>query len=198
MYASVFMQQILITSSVLLASISSFVYFIAILKGQAKPHRTTRLVFLVISTVTTFSLFVQGNQVAVWLAGISMLQSLIIFSLSIKYGMGGWSKLDIFCLFTALVGITAWQLTQNPIIALYFAIGADFIGIVPTLMKTFHYPKTEVWTFYFLDVCAGICNLLATEKLVFDQYLYPFYIIVVNLIMVLLVVRPHLFSPGKK
>ena len=192
------MQNVLITASVLLASLSSFVYFIAILKGQAKPHRTTRLVFLVISTVTTFSLFVQGNQVAVWLAGISMLQSLIIFSLSIKYGMGGWSKLDIFCLFTALVGITAWQLTQNPIIALYFAIGADFIGIVPTLMKTFHYPKTEVWTFYFLDVCAGICNLLATEKLVFDQYLYPFYIIVINLIMVLLVVRPNMLSRGKK
>lgn len=192
------MQNVLITASVLLASLSSFVYFIAILKGQAKPHRTTRLVFLVISTVTTFSLFVQGNQVAVWLAGISMLQSLIIFSLSIKYGMGGWSKLDIFCLFTALVGIIAWQLTQNPIIALYFAIGADFIGIVPTLMKTFHYPKTEVWTFYFLDVCAGICNLLATEKLVFDQYLYPFYIIVINLIMVLLVVRPNMLSRGKK
>lgn len=186
------MQNILITASVLLASLSSFVYFIAIFKGQAKPHRTTRLVFLVISTLTTLSLLAQGNQVAVWLSGISTFQSVIIFSLSIKFGMGGWSKLDIFCLFTALAGIVAWQLTQNPLTALYFAIGADFIGIVPTLIKTYHFPKTEVWTFYFLDVCAGICNLLATEKLVFDQYLYPLYIIMINLIMVLLVIRNHL------
>ncbi|MCA9373139.1 hypothetical protein KC921_03530 [Candidatus Woesebacteria bacterium] len=191
------MQQILIAASVFLASLSSFVYFIAILRGQAKPHRTTRLVFLVITTLTTLSLLAQGNQVAVWLSGISTLQSMIIFGLSIKYGMGGWSKLDIFCLLTALAGIAAWQLTKNPLVALYFAIGADFIGILPTIIKTYHFPKTEVWTFYFLDVCAGICNVMATQNLVFDQYLYPVYIIAINLVMVFLVVRPSLARPKK-
>lgn len=185
------LQQILIGASVFLASLSSFVYFIAILRGQAKPHRTTRLVFLVITLLTTISLLAQGNQVAVWLAGISTLQSMVIFGLSIKYGMGGWSRLDLVCLITALIGIAAWQLTKSPLFALYFAIAADFIGILPTIIKTYHLPKTEVWTFYFIDICAGICNVLATKNLVFDQYLYPVYIIAINTVMVLLVVWPR-------
>lgn len=192
------MKNIFITTSVFLGFVSSFVYFIAILKGNAKPHRTTRLVFLLISTLTTFSLFAQGNRVAVWLAAISTFQSVIIFRLSLKYGMGGWSKTDIFCLLMAFVGIAFWQFTKNPLTALYFAIGADFIGVVPTLIKTYHFPHTEVWTFYFLDVCAGIFNLLATEKFILNQYLYPLYIIIINLTVVFLIIKPRLTTWNKK
>lgn len=185
-------KDILTAVSVLLASISTFVYIVAILKGEAKPHRTTRLVFLVITTLTTVALFAQGNQVAVWLAGVSMFQSILIFLLSLKYGMGGRSKTDVICLLLALLGVVFWQVTKNPVIALYFAIGADFAGIIPTLIKTYRQPDTEVWTFYFLDVCAGVFNLLASEKFVFNQFLYPFYIILINLSIVFLVKRPDI------
>lgn len=184
------MKNIFITTSVILGLISSFVYFIAILKGEAKPHRTTRLVFLFISALTTFSLFAQGNRVALWLSAVSTFQSIIIFLLSIKYGMGGRSKTDIMCLLTAFVGIVSWQLTKDPTLALYFAIAADFIGVVPTLIKTYHFPHTEIWTFYFLDVCAGVFNLLATNIFAINQFLYPLYIIAINLIVVLLIIRP--------
>src|SRR5665811_1165536 len=155
------MKDIFITTSVILGLISSFVYFIAILKGEARPHRTTRLVFLLISTLITLALFAQGNRVAVWLSAVSTFQSVVIFLLSIKYGMGGRSKTDIFCLLIAFIGIASWQLTKDPLIALYFAIAADFTGIVPTLIKTYHFPHTEVWIFYFLDVCA--CLLYTSD-----------------------------------
>lgn len=192
------MKNIFLSTSVILGLISSFVYFIAILKGEAKPHRTTRLVFLFISSLTTLSLFAQGNRVALWLSAVSTFQSVVIFLLSIKYGMGGRSKTDIFCLLTACIGIVSWQLTKNPITALYFAILADFIGVVPTLIKTYHFPKTEVWTFYFLDVCAGIFNLLATNKFTVNQFLYPLYIIVINLIVVFLIKRNVVNISGKR
>ncbi len=186
------MKDILTAVSVILASISTLVYIIAILKGEAKPHRTTRLVFLVITTLTTLALFAQGNRVAIWLAGISMVQSVIIFLLSLKYGMGGWSKTDLLCLLLAMIGIGVWQWTKDPVLALYFAIGADFAGVIPTLIKTYHLPETEVWTFYFLDVCAGIFNFLASEKFVFNEFLYPFYIILINLLVVFLIKRKKL------
>jgi hypothetical protein len=183
------MKDIFIAISVILGLISSFVYFVAILKGQAKPHRTTRLVFLFISALTTLSLFAQENRVAVWLSAVSTFQSVIIFLLSLKYGMGGRSKTDILCLVMAIIGIISWQITKNPLTALYFAIAADFIGIVPTLIKTYRLPHTEVWTFYVLDVFAATFNFLATEKFTINQYLYPFYIILINLTIVLLIKR---------
>ncbi|MBI5123048.1 hypothetical protein HZA75_04280 [Candidatus Roizmanbacteria bacterium] len=183
------MSSIFITISVILGLVSSFVYFIAILKGEAKPHRTTRLVFLFISALTTFSLFAQGNRVALWLSAVSTFQSVVIFLLSLKYGMGGRSKTDILCLLIAFVGIASWQLTKDPTSALYFAIAADFTGIIPTLIKTYHFPYTEVWTFYFLDVCAGIFNIIATKTFTFSQFIYPLYIITINLFIVFLIKR---------
>ena len=157
------MPNIFILISVVLALISPIVYSVAILKGEAKPHRTTRFVLLLITSLTTASLFVQGNRVAIYLAGVSTLQSIIVFILSIKRGMGGWSKSDISCLVFALIGIIFWQITKNPAIALYFAIGADFIGMIPAIIKTYHFPETEIWSFFALDVFAAIFSLLALK-----------------------------------
>lgn len=186
------MKDIFITISVILGLLSSFVYFIAILKGQARPHRTTRFVFLFITALTTLSLFAQGNRVALWLSAVSTFQSIVIFGLSMKYGMGGRSKTDILCLVMALIGIVSWQVTKSPLMALYFTIAADFTGIIPTLIKTYRFPHTEVWTFYTLDVIAASFNLLATKEFIVSQYLYPFYIILINLVVVLLIIRPNL------
>jgi riboflavin synthase len=43
------------------------------------------------------------------------LQSIIIFILSIKHGMGGRTKIDILCLLVAWIGILIRKLTNNPV-----------------------------------------------------------------------------------
>ncbi len=183
------MKSIFIIVSSLLALISPFVYAKAIFNKEAKPHRTTRLILLIISSLATLSLFAQKDTVAIWLAGVSTLQSIFIFILSIKYGMGGWSKTDLLCLIIAFSGIILWQTTKNPSIALYASIIADFTGMIPTLIKTFRFPETEVWTFYTLDVCAALLSLLAVKSFAVQQFSYPLYIVIINLLMVILALR---------
>ncbi|MCR4329179.1 MAG: hypothetical protein NUV65_01380 [Candidatus Roizmanbacteria bacterium] len=185
------MQHIFILISSTIALISPIVYSIAIFKGKAKPHRTTRLVLLIITSLTTASLFAQHNTVAIYLAAVLTLQSIAIFILSIKYGMGGWGKTDVLCLLLALLGILLWKITDNPRIALYFAIGADFTGVIPTILKTYRLPHTEVWTYYMLGIFAALFSLMAIKVWVVDQYAYPVYIMLINLIIVLLVIRPQ-------
>ncbi len=175
-----------------LALVSPIVYSRAILKGEAKPHRTTRFVLLLITALTTASLFAQHNSVAIWLAGVSTIQAILIFGLSIKYGMGGWAKTDILCLVIALLGILLWKTTNNPVLALYSAIAADFTGMIPALIKTYRFPDTEVWSFYLLDVFAAGFSLLALKFWTPQEYSYPLYIMVINSIMVLFIVRPKL------
>lgn len=184
------MTTILIFISSLLALISPVVYIRAILKGEAKPHRTTRLVLLTVTILATISLLAQQDRVAVWLAGVSALQSIAIFILSIKYGMGGWEKKDILCLLIALIGIILWQTTKNPSIALFASIIADFTGMIPALIKTYKFPETEVWTFYALDIIAGILSFLAVKSFSIQQIVYPIYIALINMAMVILIFRP--------
>lgn len=181
-----------IVLSSIFALISPLTYVRAIVAGHARPHRTTRFVLLLITTLTTAALFAAGDRVAIWLAAISTLQSIVIFSLSIKYGMGGWSRADLACLTIALGGILLWQITQNPVLALYCAIAADFVGMIPTLVKTYFEPHTEVATFFALDVVAAFFSLCALSVWNVQDYSYPLYIMCINLCMVTLVIRGRL------
>lgn len=189
------MQNIFLILSSILAFISYLVYIIAIFKKEAKPHRTTRFVLFIITALATASLFAQKNQVAIWLTGIFAFNSFIIFILSLKYGMGGWEKTDIVCLIIALIGIGLWKFTKSPSLALYASIAADFTGVVPTLIKTYHFPKTEVWTFFAIDAVAALFNLMAIKNWALVEFAYPLYIIFTDFTIVLLILRPQ---PDKK
>ncbi len=179
-----------IVASTLLVFISPIVYIRAIFQGRAKPHRTTRLTILATTVLGTASLLAQHDQVAVWLAGASALQALVIFSLSLKFGMGGWAKSDLLCLIIAAIGIVAWQTTTNPIFGLLASIFADLAGMVPTLIKTYRLPKTEIVTFYLLDTVAGLFSLFAVKTWTFQEFGYPLYIFAINFLVALLVLRP--------
>ena len=185
------MDKIFIIISSLLALISPVIYAKAILKGEAKPHRTTRLVLLLITSLATASLFAQHNTVAIWLAGVSTLQAIVIFALSIKHGMGGWAKSDMICLVIALLGIGLWQTTKQPTLALYAAIAADFTGMVPALIKTYKFPKTEIWSFFLLDTFAAIFSLMAIKVWTLEEFSFPLYLVLINFAMVLLIVSPR-------
>ena len=184
------MRIILILLSSFLALVSPFIYAQAILKGKAKPHRTTRFVLLLITSLATASLFAQHDTVAIWLAAVSLFQSVLLFIFSIKYGMGGWGKIDILCLIVALLGIILWQTSKDPSLGLYASIAADCIGMVPALIKTYRFPKTEIWTSYAIDISAATLSLLAVKSFSLQQFSYPLYLVIINLLMVIFVIRP--------
>jgi hypothetical protein len=175
--------------SAVLALIAPILYARAILRGDAKPHRTTRFVLLIITILTAASIVAQNNHVAIWLAGASALQSILIFVLSIKHGLGGRAKSDIVCLLVALLGIILWQVTNRPVLALYFAILADFTGMIPAILKTYRRPETELWTYFALDVVAGLLTLIASKHWTVQDISYPLYILLINALMVVIILR---------
>ncbi len=177
------MHAILIAISVLIVIYANIVYSIAILKGEARPHRTTRFVVLLIELLTVSTLYAQGNTTAIYLSGIYTICSLVLFGLSIKYGMGGWEKSDLICLGIAVLGIVMWKLTNNPFLGLCFSILADFAGCVPALIKTYKHPETEVWTFYGIGLLAIVINMMAIEHWTISEVIYPVYVAIINILM---------------
>lgn len=168
---------------------SPFLYVKSILKGEAKPHRTTRFVILTTTILTTLALFAAHDRVAIWLSVISTLQAIVIFILSLKHGMGGWAKTDILCLVMALIGIVAWKITTNPVYGLYFGILADLMGEIPTLIKTYRFPKTEIWSFYAIDTIAAGFNMLALSQVTLQHIAYPMYLFCINGLIFMLIFK---------
>jgi hypothetical protein len=176
-------QTTLIVISSILALISPVVYSRGILKGEVRPHRTTRFVLLVISALAAATLFAAGDRVALWLAVIALIQAVFIFALSIRRGMGGWSPSDLLCLAVALIGIVLWQITSNPLLGLFFAIGADFMGMIPAIIKTYRDPNTEIISFFLIDVFASMFTLAALSAWTAGAVAYPLYILFINACM---------------
>lgn len=191
------MTNVLIVLSSILALISYIVYISAIIKGKARPHRTTRFVLVLITGLATASLFAQGSNVVVWLSGVLAFGCFIIFALSIKYGIGGWAKTDILCLIIALFGIIFWKITSNPTFALFASIISDLAGQIPMLIKTYRFPETEVWTFYFLDVLAAVLSILAITRFTYQEFSYPLYIVFIDTLTIILILRKKIIPNFK-
>lgn len=186
------MELFLIWASNILVFTSYLTYEWAMLKGRAKPHRTTRLVLLVITALGFFSSLAQGNTAVAWFLGVCSVQSLVMFLMSIKYGYGGWEKIDIVCLVIATVGIVLWKTTSNPILGVYSAVVADLVGMVPALIKTYRLPDTEYWLTYVFDLSAIVLTTIAVTGGAFNDYLYPVYLLAVNGLMLFFILRPKL------
>lgn len=167
--------------------ISQSIGIYAILKGGYKPARMTRFIYLLMTLLIIGVLFAQGSYDALILACVQGIGTIIIFALSLKYGMGGTSKLDKVTLAGFLISLVVWKITSNPTLALYLSILTDLIGFVPTFAKTWNFPDTEDWRFYFSDVLAGLFSLLSLTILTIENIVFPLYIFALNLFAVILI-----------
>jgi hypothetical protein len=178
---------VLISSIVCLSAYS--IYAIKIINRKVIPHRVTRIVIVIITALQTAALFAQKSNISVWFSAVILLGSISIFLLSIKYGVGGESKIDTICLLIALLGIFLWWVTDIPFIALICSISAGLTGFIPTIIKTYKSPESESFIFFSLFIIAGICNIVAMKKWSAEELAYPIYIIFINSLISLLVIR---------
>jgi len=188
------MQQIFALISSVIMAFGYILYIRQILAGKVKPHRTTRLVIFIVVVIASTSLLAQGSTITIWLFAASSLFCFILFLLSLKYGMGGWEPIDVISLMIAICGIVLWKATSNPTVAIVASVVADASGIIPTLIKTYRHPQTEDWRFWGITILAAGVNLISIQRWTPGEYLYPLYLVVINAVMVLLIVRPKIAS----
>lgn len=174
-----------------LVAFASFpVYIASIIRGETRPERATYAIWSFINIVTFFSYVASGAHDTIWVLLAYMLGQLTIFALSFKYGQGGSSRLDIVCLSLAVMAIVLWIMTRNPLSALYLSIFAEFMGLVPTIKKSYLYPNTESKLAWFIGFAGSALNLLAITTFVWHIALYPLYVFLGDFIIVVLLFRP--------
>ena len=183
-------RNILIVVGALLPLISSIVYIVSILRGISKPQRTTRLLMALITGISFFALLAAQDTSGIWLALASFIQAVIIFWLTIKFGMSGHGALDAVCFVLCMIGLAIWLATGQSLIGLAGAIIADFIAVVPALVKTWRLPHTESWLFYALD-CVAAVFIISAGPYSGANLAYPLYILVINAVFVFAIMRPQ-------
>lgn len=100
--------------------------------------------------------------------------------LSIKFGEGGWTKLDRTCLLGVGIGLILWGVARSPDLTLGMNIGIDFLGALPTIRKSIHDPYSEDQFSWLLFALSSIVNLLAIDQWGWSIAIYPIYILLIT------------------
>lgn len=168
----------------LVAGVLSFVAYIpyawAIIKTRndekpVKPNRATWAIWAVVSLMLLASYRSAGASYTIGVPIAYAVCSIIIFFISLKYGDGGWTWFDRWCLAIAAGSAIVWWITGSPLTALVANLGVDLADALPTIKKAYLNPASEsrtAWAMFFLGNSA---NLFAVEYFTFAIAAYPIY-----------------------
>lgn len=171
----------------LIAFFAYVVYIISILKGKTKPNRVTWWIWAFMGLVLALSYQLSGAVNTVWVPYVEFLGPFSIALLSIKYGEGTLeNKTDLFCFVGAVVSIILWVIFNNPVIALVTNLAIDSFAIVPTIKKSYLRPEGEDFWAWFGTGMADTLNMFAVERFTFAILVYPIYMLVSDLIIILI------------
>lgn len=175
----------------LIAGIIAFtayiIYIISILKGKTKPNRATWWIWAFMGLVVGLSYYFSGAVNTIWVPVVEFIGPLSIALLSIKYGEGGLNdKTDLICLFGAVFSIILWTVFNNPVIALVTNLVTDSFALVPTIKKSYLRPEGEDFWAWFGTGTADSLNLFAVERFSFAILIYPIYMLVSDLIIIVI------------
>lgn len=160
---------------------SAVPYVRDMLRGTTKPNVVSWGLWTLIQGIFAAAQWAQGASLSIVLPAVEVASTGLIVALGlVGFGYKKYRPLDFICLFLALGAIVLWQLTRDPMVALWLSVAADFVAAVPTLVKAYRDPKSETPSAYLLVALSAIAAAFATSIIDLPNLLWPAYIFAVN------------------
>jgi hypothetical protein len=168
-------------------------YIKTIFKDGTRPNPISWFVWTLAPFVGVFLQLKSG-------AGLSVLGTfmsgfgpflVLVFSLFRKDAFWKINKFDVICGLTALFSIVLYIITNNLGISILFAILADLLAYLPTMIKTYKFPKTESASIYMGGIITNSLALLIIKDWSLAVYAFSVYLVLANLIEVALIYKKY-------
>ena len=162
-----------------------------IAKGRAVPARSARIM---LTALIVIALLQQAGLGAGWAMAVTAgetVGSLAILVLALYKGAGGFNRTDVLCYVMLVIDVWWWLATKDALLALHLTMVADTIAFYPTVIKTWHNPKSETPLFFIAGTIAPILNMVAVGSYSYQTIVFPLYLAIANGIEVVLIyIRP--------
>ncbi|HEV2560725.1 MAG TPA: hypothetical protein VGT78_01165 [Rhizomicrobium sp.] len=176
-----------------LSLVSSALYARSIFLGTTKPNRVTWWIVTLVSACIVASYWDVGARETLYLPIAYTISFLGIALISLWYGDGSpkLGPLDGVCLLGALTSASIWAFSSSPGLALGMAIGTEFIGLIPTIYKSYGRPASEDRSAWLLATFASFLNVLALTSWRPALSAYPIYVFTTNFFVLTLLFWPR-------
>ena len=191
----------------LCTAVGSASYVVQTVRGRTQPNRVTWFRWAV-APLLAFAVEIQYGvglrSLMTFMVGAS---PLAVFLASFVNRSAVWrvGPFDYLCGALSAAGTIGWLVTRTGLVALAASIAADLVAGIPTLVKAWRQPETEAPGAYIgATLNAGI-TLLTVRRVTAAEVAFPFYILVIGLVLVVLVagrlgprVRGEVASGGER
>jgi len=170
-------------------------YLLDTFKKKIRPHRVMWGVVALLNVIGFANQYAAGARNSLWLFGAGSLMTAAIFFASLKNGVGGYAKLDIFALIIATAGIILWQVFDSPLLSVLANALVAVVALVPAFIKAHKFPETENGIAYIGGLIGSSLAAISVGKIEFTLLLLPVTSTLLQVYMVyLLYVRPSMIS----
>ncbi len=159
-------------------------YIRDILRGKVKPQRITWGIWTVLTSIAAYNQVVNGGGWSSLFFISTTFLVAITFIMSLRYGVGGASRLDMISLFLSGGLLLYWVISRETRYSTLIAVVIDGIGAVPTIVKTRLAPDTESYPQWVFAAIGGLFTIFAVESGDWVLVIYPVYIFVFNALIV--------------
>ena len=174
-----------------IGSIGGFYYLYETISGKAKPNRVTWLLWGLFPMIIFVAQRAQGVEGLSWASFAAGFTPILILLASFLNKEAYWrtQPRDYYLMVAAVAGIVLWALTDNPILAILFALVADVLAGLPTVIKSYRHPETESWIAYAISALGFGMGVLAIQTFTFENYAFICYLFLMNGLLALLASR---------
>lgn len=179
----------------LLQATGQITYIWSIIKGQAKPNLVSWVIWMVAPFLGFFFQIKSGAGISalpVFMAGFGPFL-VILFSIFIKNGYWKISVFDMYCGALSVLALIFYIVTHNLGISILFAILSDALACIPTIVKTWKFPKTENSWLYFCAMASNILGLLTLTAWSFSVAAFSVSIILQCVVILFCIYQKNIF-----
>ncbi|MCC7304478.1 hypothetical protein IT418_03660 [bacterium] len=166
----------------LIGTIGSLAYLVDTVKGKVKPNKVSFLLWSIAPFIAFFAQMKQGVGLESLMTFSVGFLPLLIFAASFVNKEAEWkiTRQDLICGILSILGLIIWLITKVGNVAIFFSIVADGLAALPTIIKAYKYPETEIAWPWLATSIGVILTLLTMSSLTFANSGFIIYILVVN------------------
>lgn len=157
-------------------------YIADTLRGKIKPNRVSFFLWSLAGFVAFAAQISQGVGVESLLVLSSGIIPFSIFLASFVHKNARWevTRFDLACGLLSLIGLILWKITGEGNVAIVCSILADGLAAIPTVVKSFKYPDTELAWPWLVTVLAAVLTLLTLHEFTLANSGFVIYVFFIN------------------
>jgi hypothetical protein len=170
-----------------------------VLRGTTRPNIVSWSLWTLAVLITLAAQITAGaSWPALILVGATVANVTVIVLALFGYGYTKFGTVEWICLFLSLAALIFWRITEQPLVAIGFAITADCIAYIPTLVKTYKDPFSETAVYWLLLVVTDLMAIASTTLFNAANLAFPIYYASINTVLFGLIIFGQRFKKALK